>query len=1136
MLRTCEPPLECPELTAHETVTLWNTYALTRKRGIIRLPVEAGENQQQASGGNRQQSNGDWSGTFTVTNPEDGPILFTISQITLQPCDPDAELIQLPEEAIALEVPGGQQVTQEVLVPAGQLSDDICGVEASLAGQDQWKHPAHTSAYFTIRHNPAMVRPVDDEALRQVLNQVAGEEGWVEDPLHITVEDLYRLAREGKIVYPPPPVTPGEAEQSTSLVDSQEEESTSEPPPIFHQRRIQIDGTATIKDDEGAYEDEVGTWDFVESVTLDKDNPDEEIHIARCVGEEVVAEIYFKFKLHDDGTTIIVSPGTNELGDEGNLFLYEGDECWSVDPVDSYSYGEKVVSKDGTLPIDHKLSWYQGDEADFNFFLRNMNESCLPGDIPPQDGYVCQATGEWEESSTPRINNALKGDIILSAGCGLVGNMLRKLEPRQVYTHTGIMTRSFFEITHTTSVEDRYEDHNQSGSGFVEDVLKYGWPGVITQSVDQAFNGEWLMDPYINSYFYEGFVADPVSCDGDEGALVYPLVVKPPPGSHPDVRKTLWKAADIARDFQNRYGGTHYRFYAYSDADIIDDDDKKAPPDAGWAEGTLPAVCSQFVWYCVREGIAQAIADAEIESMDNTQLEGWHSEQTDPKVSCGSLPFYRDGLYCYSEKERESAAEETFQNIYDKVFNRVKDMGHSDDTAKWAGQNLGSQFVNCFIEDCCDDGDCTEYKSWRSPSFPGKGLAVSPQDILNWDEPSKNDPENPDPYSNHGGVYGDAQPLIYTGGGFDGVMTWQEGPGGFGTISGTVTYEHNDESVPGATVLIADVELVTDGDGEFKYNYIPSGKYYIWAYIVPGDGGYYYESEKRLVTIEKDEEKQCELLLKSDENRRRINITGTIKMCDEESTNQSECCREGEDFVISDDLTFAALLEPYSPNEYISFDKCHGGEVVVRGYYDNVETDEGELQDNVAFQLKLQEESLAVDIHVGFTLFEGTSCFTEDDEDTLDDAFSLPPGCVLWVDYLYPNDIDCEGNEHSLLNDEPAGGDWVDISLKFENSRETFPRLKVTYPNKRETLTRGQQYEITWESTGIGENETIIINLIQRDAENPVAELARVSNSGSNSWTVSEDLTPGFYKIQLISAVGAPATLDESDTYFRIKE
>jgi hypothetical protein len=92
-----------------------------------------------------------------------------------------------------------------------------------------------------------------------------------------------------------------------------------------------------------------------------------------------------------------------------------------------------------------------------------------------------------------RFLNARKGDVILSpGGTGLIGGLLLSVTPSQWYSHSGITTRNYDEITHSTASEQRLIDHTrgQGGSdGFEPNALKYLWPGVITQQVESAIKG-----------------------------------------------------------------------------------------------------------------------------------------------------------------------------------------------------------------------------------------------------------------------------------------------------------------------------------------------------------------------------------------------------------------------------------------------------------------------------------------------------------------------------------------------------------------------------------------------------------------------------------------------------------------------
>ena len=66
----------------------------------------------------------------------------------------------------------------------------------------------------------------------------------------------------------------------------------------------------------------------------------------------------------------------------------------------------------------------------------------LPSEIP--ENWVCMATGELEFRRVPgRFKNAKQGDIILSpGGDGMVAKLLRQVDPPQIYSHSGIMSKN----------------------------------------------------------------------------------------------------------------------------------------------------------------------------------------------------------------------------------------------------------------------------------------------------------------------------------------------------------------------------------------------------------------------------------------------------------------------------------------------------------------------------------------------------------------------------------------------------------------------------------------------------------------------------------------------------------------------
>jgi len=565
----------------------------------------------------------------------------------------------------------------------------------------------------------------------------------------------------------------------------------------------------------------------------------------------------------------------------------------------------------------------------------------------------------------------------------MIGDLLRRVSPAQKYSHSGLMTRNYYQVTHSTSSEERYTDEdNMDSDGIESDVLRYGWPGVITQSVGEAFNGQWMTDPDGKSRLLVGFHADPALCDGDT-ELVWPRVVKPPPGAPPWVRERLRAAADVALASNG-----HYRFYAFSDASIVNDITYYASQGAGWAAGTRPTVCSQFVWYSLkRAGI---------------HLEGSRLEETDFLEGAQRDALTLDGLYVYTEDERKNAGQWLHSELYDMVYGIAGWLGEllSD-----AADNISNQFCNCMAWDGCSIFD-TDSGMWK---FPGVGRAVSPQDILFWDGPDTNE------VYDINGVYGHDEYLVYRGGDYVAENTWQPSEG-VGTFAGRVLDRGN--LVPEASVTIAGLELFTDTNGEFKDEMIPAGTYEVVASKLIGG---FFLSVRQEVTIKSGETTWVDLILQPPpEYIRRVIIEGSMYI------------RDHEDFDDDETGTFsifeARTLDIFQRDAMVGIAHCVGDEVRVE----------------LRFHLHLKEQdntTVAVyrvnhdgrDAHAW--LYEGTDCDTDDLEKS---GWWHPPGDPSGVPEV-PAGAVVPFEPMHLENDEFNSPDYTDIVLSVRNEQQAFP-------------------------------------------------------------------------------------------------
>jgi hypothetical protein len=316
-------------------------------------------------------------------------------------------------------------------------------------------------------------------------------------------------------------------------------------------------------------------------------------------------------------------------------------------------------------------------------------------------------------------------------GAGLIGTLLQAVTPPQYMDHMGIMVRDHYTVRHSTMAHARVKNENYyDGDAFGEpmpltglrgDLVKYGWPGTMTQNIEDSFytgfnsysydpgsSPRTSLNPRWDYYAFHpdedpvdppGANATPQEVDhflrtrqfndperiGDqypihnmpnvpqflisESRLQHALVVKPPPwleARDPEIRASLHRVAAAAEDLHS-----HYRFYAYSQARIAHDSDYLAPaaadpywatlPDgADWSAGTPPTVCSSFLWAAVQR--------ANIE-YPRLILEGDQAESAEELLSHPSV----DGLYVYTAEERQAAAAALTKLLADGVRTEVRE-------------------------------------------------------------------------------------------------------------------------------------------------------------------------------------------------------------------------------------------------------------------------------------------------------------------------------------------------------------------------------------------------------------------------------------------------------------------------------
>ncbi len=475
-------------------------------------------------------------------------------------------------------------------------------------------------------------------------------------------------------------------------------------------------------------------------------------------------------------------------------------------------------------------------------FLENNNnvpappvegQECDPDNIPnevfddPNTDWACQATPETRQIATaPRFLNARKGDIILSpGGPGLIGQLLRQVSPPQLYSHSGIMTRNYDQVTHSTASEDRLMDYPVGSvvgkptptDGHRPDVLKYGWPGVITQSIAETVNGKDYKDPESGKlYRISGFSGEDSGLTvGGIWEIIHPIVIRPDyilESKNVEIRKKLHQVADEAASME---GKSHYRFYCYTDPTIADDPSKAGPSDSGWAKGTIPTVCSSFIWHCLKkhgvhlESDNEFVSDADLESTDKVR---------DGKIVGGEVNSdTKDGLYLYNADERLAGGEYLFNSLKDKIEEKLNEKGILGDVTGFLSDikdDVANQMLNAFGSDWCDT-EAKDSDAWRNAVAAN---AVSPDNIFLWDSPEQN------------GLYGSFAPLVYRESRVEtvSVSKWRKVLIK-GSLSGIVRFNGN--PISGVLVQLQDGTSTSSlpPDGRYLLEHVNLGSYTIKA-------------------------------------------------------------------------------------------------------------------------------------------------------------------------------------------------------------------------------------------------------------------------------------------------------------------
>lgn len=512
---------------------------------------------------------------------------------------------------------------------------------------------------------------------------------------------------------------------------------------------------------------------------------------------------------------------------------------------------------------------------------------CLPNYCPADRpvNVTCQLTDEERTIHIPgHVANARAGNVLLSpGGSGLIGGLLMQTTTPQWYSHSMIMVSDYYELRHSTMAEDRMANYPADrkmidgkpvpSDGFRADILKYGWPGTVTQPIDDGFNGRRVRDPEVDGFNGPDRICYPIVAirdahfvtDRNGGwKLVQPLVVKPDPRlESADVRKGLNDVASAAAAIDG-----HYRFYAYTDATICEQgsatyDDHLAPPGgngywpntaAAWAAGTQPTVCSSLVWASAHAAGRQIDLPA-----NNVEVDGLRAYSTGERAAAGR--------WLHAAVESLIGGELGKKGLLGSVVGFLTDI--EDDCA--------DQLCNTFASDWAEPPS-KDSNNWENP---GAGIAVSPDNIMTWSPPVV------DPHTgNTIGLYGYSEPVAYRPGEYETRKIAKLVPvTGTARARGRVLLDGR--PVEGARVKIACQESITR-DAYFDFA-VPDGRYLCTATYYDVTGTKWVWEGQKDVTFPAGSTQEFDIELQPPpEQHRLVTVVGTVVVTDQHDIGKND--------------------------------------------------------------------------------------------------------------------------------------------------------------------------------------------------------------------------------------------------------
>jgi len=532
---------------------------------------------------------------------------------------------------------------------------------------------------------------------------------------------------------------------------------------------------------------------------------------------------------------------------------------------------------------------------------------------------------------------------------------------------------------------------NSTGSWIDEYTLKYGWPGSISETIQDAYVGNLQRSDPDGLYLpeFHAFESEISRCGGENSPVVAPRVLKPQPGTGDSGRAPLYAAADQMES--DTLPQAHYRFYAYTDAAAA----ANSYASGGWANATNGTMCASYLWEAFKAA--------------NVTLEGGVMESGDrgDLMLPGETTLPPDGLYRYDAAERADAASAMYTSCYNNAYN-----GLGFWKAAWTNlvydniEDVCSQVVACFAQDQCGKLSGGTYLStlgvdpntanpdgsgsmlMTEKEYVGTGTTVAPDDLMNWD------------------VYPYSEELVYR-------PTWIRPRYRWVAATGTSDIDVNVkmagtlEPVANATVTLQNAAKESDANGLIHFTAIPTGSGLLNGWKMLADGHFLRGATP--VTVVSGANSPVELLLADDFRYRKVVITLNGLIHEDEGSSlytEDEVPINGEQKTI--------FLDVSTPSgQWLFRPACCGGEV----------TGEADFFVN-------EDETGGITLTGNIRLWEGTSC-----KDNLRASGPFTSGV-----YIPRDSTQTFTGVSAHYGPDPDNYDFFNLdTIKVENYQETFP-------------------------------------------------------------------------------------------------